>query len=65
MTKRDAPWLLALPIYRIIGTARHEGSHALVALLHGATITEFRILPFVHPDRGDWQTGQVVASLRS
>jgi hypothetical protein len=67
MKRTDALWLLAVPIYQLIGTVRHEGSHALVAVLQGATITSFRILPFMHPERGfcwggvNWVGGQPTA----
>lgn len=37
--------LLVWPFYQIIGTARHELSHALAAKLHGATITRIHIFP--------------------
>jgi hypothetical protein len=40
LQKRDMLWILAYPIYQIIGTIRHEGSHALVALLEGARVTD-------------------------
>jgi hypothetical protein len=33
LKKTDLLWLLAYPIYQIIGTIRHEGSHALAGLL--------------------------------
>ena len=45
LQKRDLLWILAYPIYQIIGTFRHEGSHALVALLQGARVTEFVFWP--------------------
>lgn len=70
MKKTDALWVLALPIYQFIGTARHEFSHALAAMLQGADITEIRLLPSIHPTTGllwgyvrwtggspDWITG--------
>jgi hypothetical protein len=47
LRKRDLLWLLAYPIYQIVGTARHEGSHALLAVLEGAKIEQFVILPSV------------------
>ncbi len=43
--KRDLLWIIAYPIYQIIGTIRHEGSHAFVALLEGASVTEFVFWP--------------------
>src|SRR5262245_8039879 len=42
---RDLLWLLAYPLYQIVGTIRHEGSHALVGFVEGAHITEFMFLP--------------------
>lgn len=43
--KSDLFWLCAYPLYQVIGTMRHEGSHALVALLEGAKIEQFAVLP--------------------
>ncbi len=41
----DLLWIAAAPLYLLIGTARHEGSHALVAVMEGAAITEFVFWP--------------------
>ncbi len=41
----DLVWILAYPAYQLIGTLRHELSHALAAMLEGAKITEFVFLP--------------------
>ncbi len=41
----DLLWLLAYPVYQILGTLRHEGSHAIAAILQGAKITEFVFWP--------------------
>ena len=41
----DLLWILAYPVYQLIGTLRHEASHALVALLEGARVTEFVFWP--------------------
>jgi len=41
----DLLWLLAYPVYQILGTLRHEGSHAIAAVLQGAKITEFVFWP--------------------
>jgi len=41
----DLLWILAYPLYQLIGTFRHEGSHALVAVLQGATIHQFVFWP--------------------
>src|ERR1700730_3496770 len=43
--KSDFLWLFAYPLYQGIGTARHEGSHALVALIEGAKIEQLVVLP--------------------
>lgn len=52
MKKRDALWLLALPLYLLIGTARHELSHAAAAHLQGARITHIRLFPSIDPEIG-------------
>jgi len=52
MKKADALWLLALPVYLVIGTARHELSHALVAAMQGARIFEIQVLPSIRPEGG-------------
>jgi hypothetical protein len=43
----DLLWLLAYPLYQIIGTIRHEASHALMAWLEGSTIHKFVFWPTV------------------
>ena len=45
LQKRDLFWVFAYPIYQIIGTIRHEGSHAFVALQQGARVTKFVFWP--------------------
>jgi hypothetical protein len=45
MRKKDWIWVLALPAYLIFGTLRHEAAHAVSAMLEGAQITQFVILP--------------------
>ena len=52
MKKIDLLWLLALPIYQVIGTARHELSHAAAAVLEGAHVAEVRVLPSIDPVTG-------------
>lgn len=52
LKKSDLLWLLAYPLYQIIGTMRHEASHGLVAWLGGATITKFVFWPTVDQQRG-------------
>ncbi len=41
----DLLWLFAYPVYQILGTLRHEGSHAIAAILQGAQVTEFVFWP--------------------
>lgn len=47
-------WILAYPLYQIIGTIRHESAHALWAYYEGATITDFRVLPSIIQGRWYW-----------
>ena len=54
LKKVDFLWLLASPLYLLIGTLRHEASHALVSWLEGATITEFVFWPTTHRGRLLW-----------
>jgi len=43
--RRDLLWILAYPLYQLIGTVRHESSHALAAVLQGASIDQFVFWP--------------------
>lgn len=43
--KRDLLWLFAFPLYLTLGTIRHEGSHALVALLEGGDVYLLLVVP--------------------
>jgi len=52
--KTDLLWLFALPIYLIVGTLHHEGSHALAAILTGATIERFVFWPVIESGRLYW-----------
>jgi hypothetical protein len=45
MRKRDLLWILAYPLYQLIGTFRHEASHALIVLASGGEVTEFSFWP--------------------
>ena len=45
MRKTDLLWILAYPIYQLLGTLRHEAGHALVILAQGGEITEFTFWP--------------------
>ncbi len=50
--RKDLLWLLAYPAYQVIGTARHEASHALAAWLEGARVVEMTVLPRLDDRRG-------------
>jgi hypothetical protein len=52
LRKRDLLWLLALPIYQTVGTVRHEGGHALMAMMEGARVKRFVFLPSIREGRG-------------
>jgi hypothetical protein len=54
MKKSDLWWLLAWPVYQLIGTARHELSHAAVAAWQGARITQIQIFPSFRPQGFFW-----------
>ncbi len=55
MRKKDLLWALAYPVYQIIGTFRHEASHALAAMAEGAEVTELVFWPtFVNGDLAGW-----------
>ena len=43
--RRDLLWVLAYPLYQLIGTFRHEASHAVAAVLQGARMEEFVFWP--------------------
>ena len=43
--RRDLVWILAYPLYQLAGTFRHEASHALAAVLQGATLEKFVFWP--------------------
>jgi hypothetical protein len=45
MKKKDFLWLLAYPVYQVVGTVRHEGSHALAAMAERANVTKFVFWP--------------------
>jgi hypothetical protein len=53
--RKDLLWILAYPAYQIIGTIRHEGSHALAAMAEGAQIKKLVFWPNV--DRGYFSWG--------
>jgi hypothetical protein len=55
MKRKDLLWILAYPVYQIIGTIRHEGSHALAAMAEGAKVTKFVFWP--NFDLGGFQWG--------
>jgi hypothetical protein len=51
---RDLAWLLAYPLYQVLGTVRHEASHALLARLEGARVREFVFLPRIEDGLITW-----------
>jgi len=57
MKRKDLLWILAYPVYQIIGTFRHEGSHALAAMAEGVGVTKFVFWP--NFDLGGFQWGYV------
>jgi len=57
MKRKDLLWILAYPVYQIIGTIRHEGSHALAAMAEGVDIKEFVFWPSFR--EGDFSFGYV------
>ena len=57
MKRRDLLWILAYPVYQIIGTIRHEGSHALAAMAEGVVVGKFVFWPNV--DLGFFTWGYV------
>jgi hypothetical protein len=61
MKKTDFLWLFAYPLYQIIGTFRHEASHALAAWLGGAQIDRFVFWPTIH-ETGGFMWGYVTWS---
>jgi hypothetical protein len=50
MHKKNLLWILLYPVYQILGSIRHEGSHALAAMAEGAKITEFVFWPTFKED---------------
>ena len=60
MKIRDLLWILAYPVYQVIGTFRHESAHALITILGGGEIKEFVFWPSLY--KGDFYWGYVVSS---
>ena len=54
LKRRDLWWLLAYPVYQIISTFRHEGAHALVALLGGGEVNKFVFWPSIYKEKFYW-----------
>jgi len=55
--RKDLLWLLLYPVYQIIGTIRHEGSHALAAMAEGVEVKKFVFWP--NFDLGKFHWGYV------
>jgi hypothetical protein len=49
---RDWLWTIGLPIYILIGTARHELAHAFAATLEGARVQGIHLIPSLTPHHG-------------
>jgi hypothetical protein len=49
---KDWLWALGLPIYILIGTARHELAHAFAATLEGAHVESIHLIPTLTPNNG-------------
>lgn len=47
--------LALIPVYQIIGTAKHELAHALFAALNGLKVTTIRVVPSIRD--GTWYWG--------
>lgn len=54
MKIKDLWWLLAYPIYQIIGTFRHESAHALISILGGGEVSKFVFWPSTLNGRFYW-----------
>jgi hypothetical protein len=54
LTRTDLWWLFALPVYVTFGTLRHESSHALLATIEGAKVTNMTIWPSTDLGRFTW-----------
>jgi hypothetical protein len=54
LKKSDLWWLLGWPVYQLLGTARHELSHAAVTVCQGARIEQIAIVPSFQPDGFLW-----------
>jgi hypothetical protein len=54
MKRKDLLWVLAYPVYQIIGTIRHEGSNALAATAEGVEVRKFVFWPNVDLEHFSW-----------
>jgi hypothetical protein len=54
LRRKDLLWVLAYPLYQLMGSFRHEASHALAALLQGATIQKFVFWPTWSESGSNW-----------
>lgn len=62
LRRTDLCWLLATPLYFVVGTLRHEASHAAAVLLSGGDVTRFVFWP--QRDLGDLTFGYVTSADR-
>lgn len=54
LRKKDLYWLLLYPLYQIVSTFRHEGGHALAAVLEGAQVERFVFWPSLNQGQFYW-----------
>ena len=52
MRRADLLLALAYPLYQIVGTLRHEASHAVIAMLEGTRIERFVFWPTIRDGLG-------------
>ncbi len=56
--RSDLWWLAALPFYQLLGTLRHEASHALAAVIAGGRVRALAFWPTYRAGMG-WRWGYV------
>lgn len=54
LRRKDLLWVLAYPVYQVLGSFRHEASHAICALMQGGEIREFVPWPAWTPNGFYW-----------
>jgi hypothetical protein len=54
ISRKDLLWVLALPLYAVLVTFRHEASHAVAGWLTGVPIDEFHVFPSITEEGFVW-----------